>query len=195
MARPVAHDDHQVVDATLQASRDVFQIIGDRGVEVDRVLARGSDNNFLHVTIGCVQQSAFFRRGQHGNRARSARRAQVGAFERIDGDIDFWNLAAIGKLGADFLPDIEHRGLVALALANHDVAAHGDAIHGLAHGFGGDLVGQRAIALTHGSCGSDGSFFDDTQEFQRQVAFHVFAEAFHLRFGSGIGCHEGLPKI
>ena len=44
-----------------------------------------------------------------------ALRHEVGALERIDGDVDLAALAV-----ADTLADVEHRGLVPLTFADHD---------------------------------------------------------------------------
>jgi hypothetical protein len=56
------------------------------------------------------------------------------------------NFDAIARR-ADLLADVEHGRFVALAFADDDGAAHGDRVHGAAHGFGGDVVGALAIAL------------------------------------------------
>ena len=157
-------------------------------------LAGRADDDFLHVAVGRVEQAALFGGGQHGDGAGRAGGAQVGAFEGIDGDVDFGDLAAVGKFGADFLADVEHGRFIALAFADDDGAAHGDGVHGLAHGFGGDLVGERTVALSHGARRGDGGFFDDAQELERQIAFQIDAEAFDLRFGPGIGSHEVPPE-
>ena len=45
--------------------------------------------------------------------------AKVGAFERIDCDIDFGHFAAVGEFGANFFADVKHGRFVALALADH----------------------------------------------------------------------------
>ena len=44
---------------------------------------------------------------------------------------------------ADLLADVEHRRLVALALADDDRAGHLGVVHGLAHGGDGGLVGAH----------------------------------------------------
>src|SRR5262249_16905855 len=109
-------------------------------VEIDSVLAGRADDDLFHVAVGSIQQAALLGGGEYGDGAGSAGRAEVGAFQGIDCDIDFRNLAAIGKFCADFLADVEHGGFVALAFADDDVAAHGHRVHGLTHGFGGNLV-------------------------------------------------------
>ena len=90
-------------------------------VEVDRALRRRPDDDLLHVAVGRVQEAALVGGGEHGDRVRLAGRAEVGALERIDGDVD---LGIVGHLPPDLLADEQHRRLVALALADDDRAAH-----------------------------------------------------------------------
>jgi len=66
----------------------------------------------------------------------------------------------------DLLADVEHRRLVAFALADDDGAIDGDGIHDPAHRLDGHLVGLVAIALAHGVGASDGGLLDDPQEFE-----------------------------
>ena len=72
---------------------------------------------------------------------------------------------------ADLLADIKHRRVVALALADHDGAVHGNRIHRLAHGLGRNLIAQMTIALTHGARRFDGRVLNHAQEFQCEIAF------------------------
>ena len=135
-----------------------------------------ADDDFFHVTVRGVQQASALRGGQHGDRSGRAGGAEVRAFERIDGDVDFRNFRAVGKVGADFLADVEHGSFVALAFADDDGAAHGDGVHGLPHRLGGHLIGELAFALAHGVGGGDGRHFDHAQKSRRQVAFNVLPE-------------------
>ncbi len=192
VARPVEHHHDQVVHAAMQAAGDVPQVVGDRSVQFDRVLARRPDDDLLHVAVGGMQQAAFLGRSEHGNRSGRAGGAQVGAFERIDGNIDAGNLPSVGKGAAHLLADVEHGRFVAFALADHDGAAHRDGVHGLAHGLGGDLIAQRTVSLAHGARRGDGRFFDDAQKFQRQIAFDVLAKTLGMRFRTSLGWHECL---
>ncbi len=194
VTRAVEHDHDQVVDAPLQATGDVLEVVGDRGIQIDRVLAGRPDHDFFHVAVGRIQQTTFLRRRQHRDCTGSARRAQIGAFEGIDSDIDLRDLAAIGKFGADFLADVEHGRFVALAFANDDIAAHGDGVHRLPHGLGCDLVCQLAIAGAHGARGRDSRLLDHAQEFKREIAFNVDAKALYLCFDPGVGCHKCPPQ-
>ena len=103
-----------------------FRLSLDRRVEIDRAFAGRADDDLFHVAVGRVQQAAAFGGGQHRDGAGRAGGAQVGAFQGIDGDIDFGNFGAVGKLGADFFADVEHGRFVALAFADDDGAAHGN---------------------------------------------------------------------
>ena len=44
--------------------------------------------DFFHVQVGGVEEVVFFAGGQDGDRIRGAQRAQIGAFQGIDGNID-----------------------------------------------------------------------------------------------------------
>ncbi len=81
-----------------------------------------------------------------------------------------------GKCGADLLADVEHGRFVALAFADDDGAVHRHRVHVFAHGFGRDLVGQPAVALSHGVGRRHRGVFDDPQKFQRQIGFNVAPE-------------------
>ena len=177
MARPVEHDDDQILNVASHAFGDIFQIVDHRGVKIDRAFARRADHDLLHVAVGRVEQSAAFGSGQHGDSAGRARGAQIRAFQRIDRDIDFRNFSSVGKLGADFFADIEHGRFIALAFANHDRAPHGDGVHGLAHGFGRDLIGKFALPLAHGVRGGDGRSLHHPQKSRSQITFNIPAKS------------------
>ena len=97
---------------------------------------------------------------------------------------------AVRKLRADFFADVEHGSFVALAFADHDGAAHGNGVHGLAHGLGGNLVGEFALALAHGAGGGDGRSFHHAQESGSQIAFDILTETPDFAFGFGMSSHE-----
>ena len=121
--------------------------------------------------------------------------AQVGAFERVHGDIDLGDLGAVWELGSDLLTDVEHGGFVALAFTDDDGAVHGDGVHGFAHGLGGDLVGVLAVALAHHLGAGDGRVLYHAQEFQAEVGLDVLSVALGDGFGGLClcnGCHKCL---
>ena len=66
MARPVENDDRQVIDVAVESASDSPEILGDRQVEIDLAAAGRSDDDFLHVAIGSVQEATFFRGRKNG---------------------------------------------------------------------------------------------------------------------------------
>ena len=173
MARPVEHNHNQIFDVAIEPLGDRAQIVGDGRIQVDCALAGRSNDYFFHVQIGRVKQAALFARGQHRDRARRSRGAQVRAFERIDRDIHGREIESTDVLrGADSFADEKHGRFVALALADDDGAVHGHFVHHLAHGSDGGLVGHVAVSSPHGFGRFDGRLFDDAQKFQTQLNFH-----------------------
>ena len=167
VTRPIEHHDRQLVDLAAEAAGDGAQVLAHRRVEVDQVLRRRTDDQLLHVEIGRMQQAALLGRRQHRDRVGGAGRAQVGALERIDGDVDLVPLAAAGLVllrQADLLADVEHRRFVALAFADDDRAVDRHGVHLAAHRLDGHLVGAVAIALAHGVRAGNGGLFGDAEE-------------------------------
>src|ERR1700686_5314970 len=162
MAWAIEHDHYEVLHVAIQPLRDSFQVGGHGRVEVHDTFPRRSDDNFFHIKIGGVEQSAAFAGGQDYDGVGSSGGAQVSAFERIDGDVHLRE-EGFGRVGgqADFLADVQHGSFVALAFADDDGAVHLYGVHGFAHGFHGDFIGFVAVAETHGARGGDGGRFDD----------------------------------
>ena len=71
---------------------------------------------------------------------------------------------------ADPLADVEHRRLVALALADDDPAGEVDLVHRLAHRLGGGLVGAVALAASHEPRRLDGGGLGDPDHLERRAA-------------------------
>ena len=150
----------------LQAARDRLQVVLDAGVEVDRVPRGRTDDDLVHVAVGRVEETAPIGGGEHRDRPGRARGAEVRPFERVDGDVD---LDVVGLTAADPLADVEHRGLVALALPDHDRSPHGEAVHRPAHRLHGDVVRVTALALAHRPRRLDRRLLRDVQEVARQA--------------------------
>ena len=122
-----------------------------------------------------MQQAALFRGREHRQRVGGAGRAEVGALERIDGDVHLRAGVRVAGLGAhaDTLADVEHRRLVALALADDDGAVDRHRVHLVPHRFDRHLVRLVAIALSHRVGARDGRLLDDADEVERQVGVDV----------------------
>ena len=125
-------------------------------------------------------------RGQHGQRVGGTECAQVGALERIDGNVHLREATGGVALRsrADLLADVEHRRFVALAFADDDGAVDRQRIHLLPHRFDSHLIGEVPIALPHRVCAGDGRLLDDADEVEREVGVKIRVVR---RFGGGGG--------
>ena len=89
-----------------------------------------------------MQQAAALGHRDAGNRVRHRLGAQRRALERIERDVD-----PLAGAAADLFADIEHRRLVALALADHHQPVHVEnAVERRAHGIDRRLVGLLLVA-------------------------------------------------
>ena len=142
MAGPVEHD-HTVTSPTLPlALGDQLQGLGQRPVEVEQVGDLLAAGHLFHVDAGAgVEHRAALGKGDHGQGAGHAERAEAGSLERVDGDVDDRRAAV-----ADLLAVEEHRRLVLLALADHDDAVHRDRVEDEAHRVDGRLIGGDLVA-------------------------------------------------
>ena len=84
----------------------------------------------------------------------------------------------------DPFADVEHRGVVALALTDDDRPGHLDLIHGGPHRLRGEAVGLVALAATHESGRGDRRSFGDPDHFEGEELFHVFSSS-NRRAGRG----------
>ena len=103
-----------------------------------------------------------------------------GAFERIERDVD----ARAGALRrADLLADVEHRRLVALALADHDGAVDVERVERGAHRLDRGGVGGLLVAAADQLRGGDRGRLGDPNHLQHQDAIENAACLDH------ISCH------
>ncbi len=133
-----------------------------------------------------MQQAAFFAGGQHGDGVGGAGSAEVGAFERVNGNIHGRILVVlIVDRGAHFFADKKHGRFIAFAFADDDRAVHGNMVHDLTHRFGGGLIGLMAVAGAHGACGGDGRLLDHAQQFQTELNLRLLHLCSRLPRGRG----------
>ena len=90
---------------------------------------------------------------------------------------------------ADLLAVEEHRGVVLLALADHDDAVHRDACDELAHRVDGGAVAAVLVAAADPAAGGHRGGLGHPDELEREVAVGRLAAASGL---SG-GLAHGLP--
>ena len=95
--------------------------------------------------------------------------AQVRALQRIDGDVD---LGRVRGAVAHLLADVEHRRLVALALADDDAAAHVQVAEGAAHRLGGGAVGAVLVAEADEARRGQRGGLGDANDFECEVSVH-----------------------
>jgi hypothetical protein len=102
---------------------------------------------------------------QHGDGVVHALGSQGGAVDGVDRDV------ALGAGAvADLLAVEEHRGVVLLALADHDHAAHLDGRDHLPHRVDGDAVGAVLVAAADPAGGGERRGLGHPDELEREVA-------------------------
>jgi hypothetical protein len=100
---------------------EVGEVLLGRLVEIDDAVGQAAaDGDLVHVDVGRVEKAAMLGHGDDGQCIGQALGGDGGALQRIEGDVDLGH-AALAQ--ADLLADIEHRRLVALALADHHGAS------------------------------------------------------------------------
>jgi len=89
VSRTIENDHSQVFDVATQPAGNVAQIIFDRRVDVDLLRATMAQRRSCPYRCRAhASNSPAFGSSQHRDRVVRAERAQVRAFERIDGNID-----------------------------------------------------------------------------------------------------------
>ncbi len=168
VARPVEDAGDQVGNIDLLGLGQVLEVDRRSLVQVDQIRRQAAaDRDLVHVGVGRVQKAAGPGHGDHRERVRPALGGQRGALERIERDVD------LGAAGADFLADIEHRRLVALALADHHPAVDGQAVERPAHGVDRGLIGRLLVAAPHQPPSRQSRRLGNPNRLQRQIAVHL----------------------
>src|SRR5581483_12208376 len=99
---------------------------------------------------------------------------QCGAVDRVDGEV------AIGPVAvADLFAVVEHRGVVLLALADDNDAAHRHGVHQLADRVDGRSVAALLVAAANPAAGRHRARLGDSHKFQGQVSVRGFAAGGH----------------
>ena len=178
-----------VMSLTLAAERRRRSGRGSRSGELADVdLAGGArpDAQLLEVRVRSVEQAAVLGRREDRDRAGLAVGDEVRALERVDRDVDPPDSAGRrSTCPADLLADVEHRRLVALALADDDPAGELDLVHRPAHRLDGGVVGLVLLAAAHEPRRSDRRRLGDADHLEREQLFHQAPRARRLSGGSG----------
>jgi hypothetical protein len=78
------------------------------------------------------------------------------------------SMRGLARRRADLLADIEHRGLVTLAFADHHRAIHVKFVEGRAHGLYSSSIGCLFVAAADQARGTDRRSFGDTHHFEHE---------------------------
>ena len=166
VTRAIEHDDHDVANVDALALGHQADRLAEGPVEVEQVGDLGAAGELLHVDDGPgVEHRAAGRQRDHGERAGHPERAQPGALERVDGDVDLGRRAV-----ADALAVVEHGRLVLLPLADHDDAVHAHALEHHAHRVDRRLVGRLLVAHTGEPSRRERRVLGDAHELEGEVA-------------------------
>ena len=159
------------LSGTPLASGKRLEIIGRRRIEIDQAFGKaGADGDLVHIDGGHFQQAAALGQRKHGERVGQRLGAERRAFDRIDGEIDLERGVAAG---ADGFADIEERGLVLLALADHHHPFDRQAGKLPIHGGGGGLVGGSLVAAAPPQRGGHGRGLGHANDIERQSAVEL----------------------
>ena len=137
-------------------------IVGRRGIEIDEAGRKsGADGDLVHVDVRRVQKPALLGDGNAGERIGLVLGAHRSAFERVDGDIHARPFAR-----THLFTDVEHRRLVALALADHDRAVNRQLVELRTHGVHSGLIGGALVAVAPLAGGGHGRAFGNPNNLQ-----------------------------
>ena len=169
VARPVEHDDGDVLRPLLLDPGDAADVLADREADVDDVGDLGAGDELVHVEdrARVVHPPAVGDR-EHRDRARHPLGAQRRAVDRVDRDVDLRAGAVAHLLAVE-----EHRGVVLLALADDDGALHRDGGDQGAHRGDGGPVREVLLAPADPPAGGHRGRLGDPDELEREVAVGV----------------------
>ena len=168
VARSVEDADDEIGNLGLFGARKVLQILSRRRVEIDDTVGQpAADRDLIHIHVRRVEKAAIIGHRQDGERVGAALGGDRRAFERVERDVDFRPLPR-----PDRLADIQHRRLVALALADHDRAVDRQAVQRLPHRIDGGLVGGLLVAPPHQPRSRQRRQLGDANRFEREIAIH-----------------------
>ena len=147
-------------------------IVDDRRVEIHGALAAGPDDNFFHVQIGRVEQSALFAGGQHGDGVRAAPVAQRFVPSSGSTAISTAGICAnvVVNCAAPTFSPMKSMGASSRSPSPMTmVPSMGDVYPSCVRmAFTAASSDLMAVAEAHGAGGGNGRLLDDAQHFQTQ---------------------------
>ena len=190
MTRSLEDHDGDVVDPPAEGLGDSPEVVGGALPDVDLAGHDRPDAELLEVRIRGVDEAALLGSREHGDRPGLAVGDEVRPFQRVDRDIDLRGVTRIGVVAlADLLPDEQHRGLVALALADDDPPGELDLVHRPPHRLDGGVVGFILLAAAHEPGRGDRRSLGHPDHLEREQLFHHALSA-HGRDGRVDAAHQ-----
>ena len=114
---------------------------------------------------GRVQEIALGRKGDAGDRVRSAGRRDRRALKRVKGDVNLRSLT-----GSNLFTDVKHGSFVPLALPDHHGAINIQHVQSGSHRINGGLISGLLIAPPHPAHAGDRRDLSDTHGLQGKIA-------------------------
>src|SRR5258708_5120779 len=112
-----------------------------------------------------MKQSPSFGRRHYADCIGRTHCTEVCSFQWVHSNVDIWIWTITDHLraGANLFADVKHWGLVTLALANDDSAAHWNGLHAFSHSLNSQFVRVFSSPLTHRTRGGNRCCFTDAQ--------------------------------
>src|SRR5262245_25022967 len=138
-----------------------------RRVKIDRALGIArTDRDLVHVAVWRMQQGPGVCHCQCRDGAGHVLGTKRRAFKWIDRDVDLRS-----GFGADFFPDEQHRGLIHLALTDHDRAVDGQLVKFAPHGIDSRLIRGFVFAVSAQAGRRNSRTLRDTHNLEAENAF------------------------
>ena len=170
------HDDVDRARRLAERFGNSAHVFGRAPLDVNGVDRGGTDGDLLHVEGGPGEEHrAALGDGDHRDRVRLPERGQPRPLERVDRDVDLGPFAV-----PDLLAVVEHRRLVLLPLADHDDAAHRDAVENETHRVDRGLVCLLLVAAADPARRGHRRGLGDADELHRDVAVGGLPSAHRL---------------
>ena len=177
VAGAVEHDHRHVADRLLLSLRDPADDLRERVVEAEAVRDLAAPGDLLHIDARArVEHRPALRERDHRERRGHPARGQRRSLERVDGDVDLGRAAV-----ADPLAVVEHRGLVLLALADHDRAVHRHRVEQQPHRVDRGTVGGLLLAASDPARRGERRRLRDPNQLEREVAIRLRARPLIVR--------------
>ena len=155
VARPVKDDDRDVFHRFSQRARDGSDVVGRRGVDVDRVCRVGAGGYLVHIEdMLRIEERIPLREGHDADGVRKSEGGEARAVDRVYRYINLRFCSAAQLFAVE-----KHRRFVFLAFTNNNYSVHIDGIENKPHRVDRSSVNAVLIPASHpAACGHSGGF-------------------------------------